>query len=283
MLPSSATLHLAPLSDAPLWNETITKARFWQQTEFYGVDLNPYFAPGFDEYFTAPVVGCFSPCSLMGSSVEHLVDFHTVTMADMKEFDIPISWEIKYTGVMHGVAGWFDLAFVPPKSSLHPGTVPNSVNMSTSPYAPPTHWQQVRLLLKQPLAVNAGQIVRGMVSMKANDHRSYDITAELIVLGAEESAQITSQSELKQLMQSQGSRVREAIWYLQEHVYNYSYVGDPVEPAKPESANMYLPVDSLLAESSGDVSQYSSANISSVQGIPGNATDFVVTTASSQK
>ncbi|KAJ2793955.1 hypothetical protein H4R21_005692, partial [Coemansia helicoidea] len=31
MLPSSGTIHLAPLSDAELWNETITKARFWQQ------------------------------------------------------------------------------------------------------------------------------------------------------------------------------------------------------------------------------------------------------------
>ncbi|KAJ2380763.1 hypothetical protein GGI23_007730, partial [Coemansia sp. RSA 2559] len=105
MMPSSGTIHLAPLSDAALWNETITKARFWQQRGFYGVDLNPYFATAFDEYFRAPVVGCFSPSSLMGYSAEHMVDFHSVSMDELKEFAIPIQWEVRYTGIMHGVAG----------------------------------------------------------------------------------------------------------------------------------------------------------------------------------
>ncbi|KAJ1839214.1 hypothetical protein LPJ73_006838, partial [Coemansia sp. RSA 2703] len=114
MLPSSGTIHLAPLSDAALWNETITKARFWQQEAFYGVDINPYFAPSLDEYFSSPVVGCFSPTTLMSDSAVHPVDFHTVTMSELKEFVVRIEWHVGYTGVMHGVAGWFDLAFVPP-------------------------------------------------------------------------------------------------------------------------------------------------------------------------
>ncbi|KAJ1821284.1 hypothetical protein LPJ56_003272, partial [Coemansia sp. RSA 2599] len=286
MLPSAGTIHLAPLSDAALWNETITKARFWQQESFYGVDVNPYFAPAFDEYFSSPVVGCFSPTTLMGDSAIHEVDFHTVTMADLKEFVIPIEWSIKYTGVMHGVAGWFDLAFVPPMSSLHPGTAPSAVYMSTSPQSPATHWQQVRMLFKQPLAVNAGQVIRGAILMKVNDQRSYDISAKLVALDYDESAQ-TSDDALVRLFESKNSRARTALWYLHEQIYNYSYTGEPIDVPRPEAANMYLPVDQLLAESAAPAAlPYQGGNadataIASVQGIPNSMTDFVIKTGPS--
>ncbi|KAJ1991691.1 hypothetical protein GGI26_006088 [Coemansia sp. RSA 1358] len=275
MMPSSGTIHLAPLTDATLWNETITKARFWQQRSFYDVDLNPYFATAFDEYFSAPVVGCFSPTSLMGPSAEHLVDFHTVSMADLKEFVIPIEWEIRYTGVMHGMAGWFDLTFYAQPSAQHPFTVAYPTLMSTSPYSPATHWQQVRLLLKQPLAVNAGQVIRGSISMRANDERSYDISGNFIVLDLEESAQLTDE-ELDELISAQKSRSRSAVWHLHEQVYNYSYIGETTEDPKPEALNLYMPVDSLLAESSANPELPSNA-ISSIQGVTDSLTDFIVT------
>ncbi|KAJ2723400.1 hypothetical protein GGI07_002675 [Coemansia sp. Benny D115] len=291
MLPSSGTIHLAPLSDAALWNETIAKARFWQQSDFYSVDLNPYFAPAFDEYFSSPVVGCFSPGSLIGDSAVHEVDFHTVSMADLRRFEIPIEWHIKFTGLMHGVAGWFDLAFVPPATSLHPGTLPHATYMSTSPSSTATHWQQVRMLLKQPLAVNSGQIVRGLVTMEVNDQRSYDIRAKLIALDAEESAGV-SQEALVALMEAQKSRVRTALWYLHEQTYNYSYTGDPTDAvARPEAANLYLPVDSLLAESASvpaapAAPAGSSLGAVSVQPLhegASGASDFVVSMSASKK
>ncbi|KAJ1818665.1 hypothetical protein LPJ60_004201 [Coemansia sp. RSA 2675] len=281
MLPSSGTIHLAPLSDAALWNETIAKARFWQQDSFYGVDLNPYFAPAFEEFFSAPVVGCFSPTTLIGDSVQHDVDFHTITLAGLKEFVIPIDWQIRYTGLMHGIGGWFDLAFVPPPSSLHRGAKSSTVYMSTSPYSPATHWQQVRLLLKQPLAVNAGQVVRGLVSMKANDQRSYDVEARIIALDEEEAAALTDEG-LSRLMDEHKSRSRSAIWYLHDQTYNYAYTGEPLEPAKPENANLYLPVDSLLADSIAPTQQPASSIVSSVQGIADSLTDFIVTASSDQ-
>ncbi|KAJ2464107.1 hypothetical protein GGI02_005069 [Coemansia sp. RSA 2322] len=279
MLPSSGTIHLAPLSDAALWNETITKARFWQQDSFYGVDLNPYFAPAFDEFFSAPVVGCFSPTTLIGDSVQHEVDFLTVTLAELREFTIPIEWQVKYTGLMHGMAGWFDLAFVPPASSLHPGTAPSAVYMSTSPQSPATHWQQVRLLLKQPLAVNAGQVIRGVIAMKVNSQRSYDISARVIALDEEEASALSSEGLLR-LLDSQKSRARTALWYLHEQTYNYAYTGEPIEPSKPEAANLYLPETSLLAESSLHQPPASRTGIvSSIQGVANSLTDFILSTA----
>ena len=50
------------------------------------------------------------------------------------------------------------------------------MKLSTGPRDPGTHWYQCRLLLLDPLAVNATQVVTGTVSMKANKKFSYDIT-----------------------------------------------------------------------------------------------------------
>ncbi|KAJ2559785.1 hypothetical protein EV175_000170 [Coemansia sp. RSA 1933] len=275
MMPSSGTIHLAPLSDAALWNETITKARFWQQKRFYDVDLNPYFETAFDEYFRAPVVGCFSPTTLMGYADEHLVDFHTISMDDLKEIVIPITWDIRYTGVMHGVAGWFDLSFSVRESAQHPNTVAYPTLMSTSPYSPPTHWQQVRLLLKQPLAVNAGQVIRGTITMKVNDERSYDVSAELIAMDQSEATHAKDQ-DLVRLMAEQRARVRSGVWYLHEQVYNYSYTGEVAEDAKPELANLYMPIDGLLAESAPHM-ELQPSTISSIQSMGNSLTNYLVT------
>ncbi|KAJ1679123.1 hypothetical protein EV182_002686, partial [Spiromyces aspiralis] len=116
--PSSGSIHLAPVSDAALWSETMSKVRFWEQSAFYGVDLRPFMELAYNEYFTAPVVGCFNPRSLMADcclqSRGYTVDFNTVTAEEIKSFRVPIEWDIKYTGIIHAIGGWFDIAFTPP-------------------------------------------------------------------------------------------------------------------------------------------------------------------------
>ncbi|KAJ2350894.1 hypothetical protein GGF43_004189, partial [Coemansia sp. RSA 2618] len=62
-----------------------------------------------------------------------------------------------------------------------------------------------------------------------------------------------------------------------EQIYNYAYTGEPIEPPKPEAANLYLPVDALLAESSSFVSSVVPADPADPAD-PGIPTDFVVTT-----
>lgn len=47
----------------------------------------------------------------------------------------------------------------------------SSSYMSTSPFSAPTHWQQVRFLLREPLAVNKGQRIVGSVLCEANEFR----------------------------------------------------------------------------------------------------------------
>jgi histone-arginine methyltransferase CARM1 len=67
---------------------------------------------------------------------------------------------------MHGISSWFDAYFIGSSQE---------VVLSTSPYNPPTHWYQVRLLLPEPLAINKGQKIVGSLIFKANNIRSYYI------------------------------------------------------------------------------------------------------------
>ena len=73
------------------------------------------------------------------------------------------------TGTVHGIAFWFDVAFI--------GTN-NTVWLSTAPTQPLTHWYQVRCLLPEPIFAKQGQLLTGKVLMVANAKQSYDLTIE---------------------------------------------------------------------------------------------------------
>ena len=85
---------------------------------------------------------------------------------DLAHIVIPFSCRIARTALLHGLATWFDVDFLGSQ---------RAVTLSTSPKAPPTHWYQLRLMLGQPLAVNAGQVVSGEVRMRVNARFSYDV------------------------------------------------------------------------------------------------------------
>jgi len=93
-------------------------------------------------------------------------DFTKVKVEELQEFTINLEFVIKKTTLMHGISSWFDSNFT---GSL------NETVLSTSPYNPPTHWYQIRLLLPEPLAINKGQKIIGFIHFKANNIRSYYI------------------------------------------------------------------------------------------------------------
>lgn len=159
------------------------------------------------------MVGCFGPLILLSSANNYNVDFLTITKENLKRFTIPISFDIAQTAVVHGLAGWFDLHFLPPPwtkvtsqelieeddlemkmaSTLTSsdatidlglnfasdplsatGQVDSTISpsyMTTSPYATPTHWQQVRFLFQETLAINKGQRIVGEMLCEVNDFR----------------------------------------------------------------------------------------------------------------
>ncbi|KAI3638328.1 hypothetical protein MIR68_003939 [Amoeboaphelidium protococcarum] len=146
----------------------------------------------------------------------HLVDFTRVKVEEMYQIEIPLRWEIAYSALLHGLASWFDLVFsdkpcVPPeyadKIPIAQQQPSVEILMSTSPFHPITHWQQLRLLFKEPLAVNKGDVVAGKLIMEVNEHRSYSLYAEIYV---EDSVNVRRNSQ------------RSGSWKLQDQTYNYN-------------------------------------------------------------
>lgn len=265
VFPSAGTICLAPFEDKQLWNDTANKAKWWLNTNFYGVDVSPFAALAFEENFSSPVVGVFPAQCLLSVSSDYVIDFATISKHELQEFTVPVEWSFTNAAIVHGLGGWFDLHFnsqsaTPPNDSdtlmgdansntmslaaalntiksasasasasatgsnpssmdavltalptIDPTTISANTNfMTTSPYAEPTHWQQVRFLLPEPLAVNRGQKICGSVHCKVNDQRSYTMTALLRIQNSDGTA-VDSRAT-----------TRKAVWRLDRQTYSWS-------------------------------------------------------------
>ncbi|XP_050976506.1 histone-arginine methyltransferase CARM1 isoform X6 [Labeo rohita] len=86
--------------------------------------------------------------------------------------EIPFVFKLLQSGLIHGLAFWFDVAFVGSRMTVW---------LSTAPNEPLTHWYQVRCLLQTPLFAKMGQTLSGQVQLIANKRQSYDIHITAVV------------------------------------------------------------------------------------------------------
>ncbi|GJQ67093.1 CARM1 [Trypoxylus dichotomus] len=174
MFPSRGDLHIAPFTDDALFMEQFSKANFWFQTCFHGVNLSAIQNCAVKEYFRQPIVDTFDIRICLSKSVRHVVDFLEANETDLHTIDIPLEFHLLESGTCHGLAFWFDVAFQGSQQTIW---------LSTGPTEPLTHWYQVRCLLEQPLIVKQGQVLTGRVLLVANKRQSYDVTIELQLEG----------------------------------------------------------------------------------------------------
>ncbi|XP_043833928.1 histone-arginine methyltransferase CARM1-like isoform X3 [Dromiciops gliroides] len=172
MFPTSSDIHLAPFSDEQLYNEHYSRANFWYQQSFYGVNLSSLRGAALDEYFRQPIVDTFDIRILMAQTIKYTVNFIEAKEEDLHRVEIPFMFHMMQSGLIHGLAFWFDVAFV---GSLV------TVWLSTAPTEPLTHWYQVRCLLQTPLFAKEGETLSGKVLFVANKRQSYDIQIVAIV------------------------------------------------------------------------------------------------------
>lgn len=144
----------------------------WYQQCFYGVNLSSLRGAAVDEYFRQPIVDTFDIRILMARSVKYTVNFMDAEEADLHRVEIPFVFQMVQSGLIHGLAFWFDVAFV---GSLV------TVWLSTAPTEPLTHWYQVRCLLQTPLFAKEGETLSGKVLFVANKRQSYDIQITALV------------------------------------------------------------------------------------------------------
>nr|XP_015204763.1 PREDICTED: histone-arginine methyltransferase CARM1 [Lepisosteus oculatus] len=167
LFPTIGDVHLAPFTDEQLYMEQFTKANFWYQPSFHGVDLSALRGAAVDEYFRQPIVDTFDIRILMAKSVKYTVNFLDAKEDDLHRIEIPFKFHMMHSGLVHGLAFWFDVAFI--------GSM-MTVWLSTAPTEPLTHWYQVRCLLQSPLFAKAGDTLSGTALLIANKRQSYDIS-----------------------------------------------------------------------------------------------------------
>lgn len=166
MFPSSGDIHVAPFTDEHLYFERYAQASFWQQRNFYGVNLSALHGPAVEEFINQPIVDTFDFHILMARSVKHCINFKEVKEEDINRIEIPFVFTLLQSGLVHGLAFWFDVAYSGSKSTLW---------LSTAPTEPLTRWYQVRCLLQTPLYVKMGQTLSGTVRLAANNRQNYNI------------------------------------------------------------------------------------------------------------
>lgn len=176
MFPGTAEVALAPFSDDELFRGRTSALAFWSQSDFYGVDLSVMASRAADEIFSMPALGTIGPEILVARPALTAFDFERLPFEALAEIRLPFQFDFERSTVVHGLAGWFDVAFE--------GT-DERVVLTTSPEAASTHWSQLRFVLMEPLSVSEGQRLAGTLTLFANAHSSYTarLEGELVGVG----------------------------------------------------------------------------------------------------
>ncbi|GKB47170.1 probable histone-arginine methyltransferase 1.3 [Tanacetum coccineum] len=160
MFPSVGRIHMAPFSDEYLYVEIANKALFWQQQNYYGVDLTALHGTAFHGYFSQPVVDAFDPRLLVAPAISHVIDFSTVKEEDLYEIKIPLKFTASVGTRIQGLACGLMVIY---------GRVALTRIGATN------HWYQLRCVLSQPIYVMPGQEITGHLHMIAHSAQSYTI------------------------------------------------------------------------------------------------------------
>ncbi|KAB7506900.1 Histone-arginine methyltransferase CARMER [Armadillidium nasatum] len=167
-LPENVDMIISEPMGYMLYNE-----RMYQNC-FHGVDLCELREQALNEYLRQPIVDTFDINTCLAKSIRYSLDFIEAEERDLYHISIPLEYHILKSSMLHGLAFWFDVAFL--------GST-QTVWLSTAPTEPLTHWYQVRCLFEKPIFVKEGQLVKGKVQLIANRRQSYDVKLEVFVEG----------------------------------------------------------------------------------------------------
>ncbi|DAA76423.1 TPA_exp: Uncharacterized protein A8136_0737 [Trichophyton benhamiae CBS 112371] len=182
MVPSHATIRIAPVASADIVQEHIT---FWKS--IYGFNMTSMLEGVHDE----AIVRSLQPDIIAAESeLFFYMPLHTITAKELvftKEFSVTLSRDIDS---LDGWAVWFDIIFMPSADSkLTPEeALPeimkkrDIVAFTTGPDGKQTHWHQGLFLIDQKknptAAMKKGQVISGSIEYQKKDEKSrlLDIT-----------------------------------------------------------------------------------------------------------
>ncbi|PGH37129.1 protein arginine N-methyltransferase 3 [[Emmonsia] crescens] len=177
MVPSHATLQIAPLADPDLVDSHIT---FWNSV--YGFKMSSMLLNIYDEALVRHMQKPEETIVAKASPFLQL-PLHTITVEELtfiKEFEVTLNTDVD---ALDGWVVWFDMFFMPSRASkVAEDAVPSDmkkqgfVAFSTGPFDTETHWQQGVFLInreKKPAKpLKKGQVIKGHVEYRKKDDKS---------------------------------------------------------------------------------------------------------------
>ncbi|PON68179.1 Protein arginine N-methyltransferase [Parasponia andersonii] len=182
ILPSHATLYMAPVTHLERYSESID---FWRNV--YGIDMSAMLPLAKQCAFEEPCVE-----TIVGENIltwPHVVkhiDCYAVTIGELESVSTRYNFKSMMRAPLHGFAFWFDVEFngsvISPINSHAPSPLtethpvdgsqrkkrsnPNeALVLSTAPEDPPTHWQQTLIYFYDPIEVEQDQLIEGSVTL----------------------------------------------------------------------------------------------------------------------
>ncbi|EEF49634.1 probable protein arginine N-methyltransferase 6 [Ricinus communis] len=175
ILPSTATLYMAPVTHPDRYTESID---FWRNV--YGIDMSAMMPLAKQCAFEEPSVETISGENVLTwpHMVKH-VDCYMIQIHELESVSTRYKFQSMMKAPLHGFAFWFDVEFCGPATSpintlannppvdgnqSKKRTNPNdSLVLSTAPEDPPTHWQQTVIYFYDPIEVEQDQLIEGSV------------------------------------------------------------------------------------------------------------------------
>lgn len=175
MVPSHATLHIAPFADQDFIASHIS---FWRCV--YGFNMSSMLMNIYDEALVRDVQASSIAAD---SAIFAQLPLHTITVSQLsflKDFQVTLNQDIDS---LDGWAIWFDMFFMPSRESTIPDNAVVSqmknngfVAFTTGPGGPSTHWQQGLLLIdhgkKAASPLKKGQVISGNVGYEKKNEKS---------------------------------------------------------------------------------------------------------------
>jgi type I protein arginine methyltransferase len=189
MVPSHATLRLAPLIDADELREE--HLDFWN--DVYGFDMGAMREVAHADALVRTVPAAAVPVT---SSPVLSLNLHTAVTSDLTfRHDFAFAWPSSSepptttTATLDGFTLWFDIFFLKsrtenlptPDDEVATAIRRGNVAFSTSPFAQETHWQQVALLTREvEVGWEPGQLLRGSVGYQRKEGRGRSLEIEVV-------------------------------------------------------------------------------------------------------
>ncbi|XP_061348307.1 probable protein arginine N-methyltransferase 6 isoform X2 [Gastrolobium bilobum] len=182
ILPSTATLYMAPVTHTDRYSESID---FWRNV--YGIDMSAMMSLAKQCAFEEPSVETISGENVLTwPCVVKYVDSYSVTTHELETVTTKFKFKSMMRAPLHGFAFWFDVEFNGPViaptnyqlptsftdshqvngSQRKRRTNPNNgLVLSTAPEDPPTHWQQTLIYFYDPIELEQDQLIEGSVTL----------------------------------------------------------------------------------------------------------------------